>query len=103
MNTGFRALLDNTIPWDLSKIKLLEEIISIFFKNPNHPSVWLQLFNGSNYIQAIEANQILVQLKQDPDLWQAADSILESAEDPNTKFFALQVLEQAIQVLHNSP
>lgn len=46
----------------------------------------------------MQANQLLTQLKEDPDFWLAADSILENSEDPNTKFFALQSLESAIQV-----
>ncbi len=31
-------------------------------------------------------------------MWSAADTILEASEEPNTKFFALLILEQAIQV-----
>jgi hypothetical protein len=47
----------------------------------------------------MEIGNLLVQLKEDPELWEAADAILENAEDPNTKFLALQLLEKAIQVI----
>lgn len=47
----------------------------------------------------MEVGNILVQLKEDPELWEAADAILENAEDSNTKFLALQLLEKAIQVI----
>lgn len=83
MNKDFEVLLDKNIPWDLSKIKLLDNMISILFQNPSHPT-------------AIQANQILIQLKEDQDLWLAAVRILETTEDLNTKFFALQILEQTI-------
>jgi exportin-1 len=45
-----------------------------------------------------QANQILVSLKDDPEFWLNADMILEKSQSNNTKFFALQVLEEAVKV-----
>jgi len=86
MNTDFAVLINKEIPWSIEKIKLLDEAVKLFYSNPSHP-------------MAMEVGNILVQLKEDPDLWEAADAILENAEDSNTKFLALQLLEKAIQVI----
>ena len=43
------------------------------------------------------ANQALMQLLEVPTLWQSADSMIEQAQNPNTRFFGLQVLDQVIQ------
>jgi hypothetical protein len=45
-----------------------------------------------------QANNILVQLQNDESFWQYSDTILDSDSDPNTKFFALKALEEAIKV-----
>jgi len=85
MYTDFAVLVNKEIPWSIDKIKLLDEAVKLFYSNPSHP-------------MAMEVGNLLVQLKEDPDLWEAADAILENAEDSNTKFLALQLLEKAIQV-----
>lgn len=103
MNKDFEVLLDKNIPWDLSKIKLLDNMISILFQNPSHPTVLFCFKIFPFRFKAIQANQILIQLKEDQDLWLAAVRILETTEDLNTKFFALQILEQTIHVKDNSP
>ena len=98
MNTDFAVLVNKEIPWNIDKIKLLDEAVKLFYNNPAHPVV-RNRFTPQSSSQAQEVGQVLVQLKEDPELWEAADAILENAEDPNTKFLALQLLEKAIQVI----
>ena len=43
------------------------------------------------------ANKALMQLQESPDLWQAADSIIEKAQNPHARFFGVQVLDDAIK------
>jgi len=44
------------------------------------------------------ANTILNQFKQNPDAWTLVDKILDKAAYPHTKFFALQILDEAVNV-----
>lgn len=44
-----------------------------------------------------EANKALMQLQEAPHLWQTADSIIEQSQNPNSRFFGLQVLDDAIK------
>jgi exportin-1 len=44
------------------------------------------------------ANDILNKFKSNPDSWLVVDRILQQALNPNTKFFALQILEEAVNV-----
>lgn len=41
------------------------------------------------------------QFKQHPDAWTHVDKILEKAQNPNTKFYALQILDEAVNVSTN--
>lgn len=43
------------------------------------------------------ANQIMVALQQHQDSWTRASDILEQSTSPQTKFFGLQILEDAIR------
>lgn len=43
------------------------------------------------------ANMILVELKENPNSWTKVDAILEYSDLPETKYFALQILESVIQ------
>ena len=43
------------------------------------------------------ANKALMQLQEAPDLWLKADDMMERSTNPNTKFFGLQVLDDAIK------
>lgn len=101
MNTDFRVLLDKSVAWDANKAKMLDELVKLFYANPGGVQVRLSINQASENEQGMQANQILSELKDDPDLWLAADTILEYGEDANTKYFALQALEQAIQVFPN--
>lgn len=44
-----------------------------------------------------EANRALMQLQESPDLWTKADRMIEESSNPQTKFFGLQVLNEAIK------
>jgi len=43
------------------------------------------------------ANKALMQLQESPNLWQKADGIIEQSSNPNSRFFGLQVLDDAIK------
>ena len=47
--------------------------------------------------QIAAAQGILTKLKEHPDAWRRVDAILEYATDPYTKFYGLQILEEAIK------
>eukprot|EP00934_Nitzschia_sp_Nitz4_P001594 Nitzschia sp. Nitz4//scaffold6_size259037//145946//149439//NITZ4_001085-RA/size259037-augustus-gene-0.296-mRNA-1//1//CDS//3329556926//1594//frame0 len=44
-----------------------------------------------------QANKALMQLQESPDLWQRADGIIEQSKNPNSRFFGLQILDDAIR------
>ena len=44
-----------------------------------------------------QANKALMQLQESPDLWQRADGIIEQSQNPNSRFFGLQILDDAIK------
>lgn len=43
------------------------------------------------------ANKALMQLQEAPDLWTKADEMIEKSTNPQTRFFGLQVLDDAIK------
>ena len=43
------------------------------------------------------ANKALMQLQESPDLWQVADSIIEKAQNPHSRFYGVRVLDDAIK------
>lgn len=43
------------------------------------------------------ANKTLMQLQESPDLWTKADGIIEQATNPQSRFFGMQVLDDAIK------
>jgi exportin-1 len=43
------------------------------------------------------AQDILTRLKEHPDAWTRVDSILEYSQNQQTKFYALQILEEVIK------
>ena len=47
--------------------------------------------------QQIAANKALMTLQENPDIWTKADAILEKAANPQTRFFGLQILDDAIR------
>jgi len=47
------------------------------------------------------ANKALMALQESPDAWTKADAILERAQNPQSRFFGLQVLDDAIRTRWN--
>jgi len=48
--------------------------------------------------QRASANNVLMALKENPDIWVRADAIMERAINSQTRFFGLQLLEDVIRV-----
>ncbi|KAG7366981.1 Importin-beta N-terminal domain containing protein [Nitzschia inconspicua] len=44
-----------------------------------------------------EANKALMGLQESPELWQLADGIIEKSQNPQARFFGLQILDDAIK------
>ncbi|KAJ1392774.1 armadillo-type protein [Ochromonadaceae sp. CCMP2298] len=79
MEAAAAHLLNFAQPFDCS---LLDQIVLIAMDGA-HP-------------QRAAANEFLVKMKDHPDMWRRADAILESSKQLHTKFFGLQVLNEAI-------
>lgn len=47
--------------------------------------------------QRAGANKVLMTLQENPDIWMKADAILEKASNPQSRFFGLQILDDAIR------
>lgn len=75
-------LLDWSTDFDNFKIQVLENVVNV-------------MFGGSGQNRVV-ANDILNKFKSNPDSWLVVDRILQQALNPNTKFFALQILEEAV-------
>jgi exportin-1 len=52
--------------------------------------------------QRSEAEKVMTSLQEHEMMWTRADAILEQSSNPNTKFFALQVLEGVIKYRWNA-
>ena len=64
-------------------VTLLDEVVTAAY-NPIDPN------------RAV-ANKALMALQESPDVWTKADAILERAQNPQSRFFGLQVLDDAIR------
>jgi len=80
MEAAAQRLADPSNEFDVA---LLDNIIVTAY-NPAHP-------------QRAAANKALMALQESPELWSRADTILERAVNPQTRFFGLQVLDDAIR------
>ncbi|CAG9759763.1 unnamed protein product [Ceutorhynchus assimilis] len=54
------------------------------------------MYTGNKETQKV-AQQILTKLKEHPEAWTRVDSMLEFSNNPHTKYFALQILEEVIK------
>lgn len=54
------------------------------------------MYNGVGEEQRL-ASDVLTHLKEHPDAWTRVDTILEFSSTQQTKYFALQILEQVIK------
>ena len=80
MEIATQRLLDPAQDFD---IPLLDSVISTAY-DPSNP-------------QRAAANKALMTLQESPDVWTKADAILERASNPQTRFFGLQILDDAIR------
>ena len=78
------ALLNPTLPFDQNKVQILDQLVTIFY-GPNSP-------------QRPIADKILNDFKAAPESWGYTDLIVEHSANPNSKFLALSILEEAINV-----
>lgn len=49
------------------------------------------------FVQQRVAQEVLTTLKEHPDAWTRVDTILEFSQNQQTKYYALQILEQVIK------
>ncbi len=80
MHGSLQRLLDPNVEFD---IPLLDKVVSTAY-DPSNP-------------QRSAANEALMKLQENPDLWTKADGILERATNPQARFFGLQILDDAIK------
>ncbi|KAL9652070.1 hypothetical protein ABK040_000411 [Willaertia magna] len=77
----------------------MEQILN--FSEPYNVQLFDQVVNcmysGVNRTEMQKAQQILTQYQQDPNAWTTVKPILESSNNENSKFLALQVLQKVIQ------
>ena len=78
-----KDLLDHSIQFDDKKVFLLDQIVQALYSTDQ--SVMSQ------------ANQILTEFQQDGSTWQYVDIILEHSSESNTKFIALNILENTVK------
>jgi len=55
------------------------------------------VFFSQNPQERDQAQRILAQFQEHPDAWTRVDTIIETSQNQNTKYFALQILEKAIR------
>lgn len=77
-------LLDPSLPFDQTKAQIFDRLIMTLY-GPVSP-------------QQAEADVILKNFKALPDSWLHTDAIIEYSTNPNSKFIALSILEEAINV-----
>ena len=75
-----QRLLDPNTEFDVS---LLDNLIAAAY-DPSSP-------------HRAAANRALMTLQESPDLWTKADAILEKAQNANSRFFGLQILDDTIR------
>lgn len=78
-----KDLLDHSIPFDERKVFLLDQIVQALY--------------STNQSVMSQANQILTEFQQDASTWQFVDIILEHSSENNTKFIALNILENTVK------
>jgi exportin-1 len=80
MEEALQRLLSTTEEFDTA---LLDQVVAAAY-DPVNP-------------QRAAANTVLMTLQENPDLWTKADGILERANNPQSRFFGLQILDDAIR------
>jgi len=82
MEGAFALLMDPNKPFDVA---LLDQLVAI-------------AMDGTN-VHRSKANDFLVAIKDHPDMWKKVDIIIANSKQIGSKFFALQVLGDAINTL----
>ena len=59
--------------------------------------VWLVFLLICGNVQQRMAQEVLTTLKEHPDAWTRVDTILEYSQSQQTKYYALQILENVIK------
>jgi len=77
-------LLNPSLPFDQTKVQIFDQLALAFY--------------GSDSTRRAEAEAILKNFKALPDAWLHTDAIIEYSSNPNAKFLALYILEDAINV-----
>ena len=80
MEEALQRLLSTTEEFDTT---LLDQVVAAAY-DPVNP-------------QRAAANNVLMTLQENPDLWTKVDGILERANNPQSRFFGLQILDDAIR------
>ncbi|CDI80118.1 exportin, putative [Eimeria acervulina] len=86
--TDPRALLDPNLPFNEAAVQLLDRVVAA-------------MFLSNNDVERDVAHRVLGEFKNMPNAWTHVAFILNSSKDPNTKFFALQILEATITTRWN--
>mmetsp|Transcript_82753 Transcript_82753/g.267996 ORF Transcript_82753/g.267996 Transcript_82753/m.267996 type:complete len:1111 (-) Transcript_82753:67-3399(-) len=68
--------------WDAARVQMLDHMVTLMY--------------SGDHAQRVVAHEVLTQLKTHPESWRAVDTILAGSQSPDTKFFALNVLENVI-------
>jgi len=76
------VLLNFGDAWDSGKVQMLDHVITLMYSSADN--------------QRKVAHELLTQVKNHPESWRVVDTILATSQSPDTKFFALQVLENVI-------
>ncbi|CDJ48859.1 hypothetical protein EBH_0022650 [Eimeria brunetti] len=82
------ALLDPNLPFNEAAVQLLDRVVAAML-----------LSNDS--VERNVAHRVLAEFKTLPNAWTHVAFILNNSKDPNTKFFALQILEATITTRWN--
>lgn len=76
------SFLNFAEPWDASKVQMLDHIVTL-------------MYSGDEAQRKI-AHEVLNQVRGHPDSWQVVDTVLATSQSPDTKFFALNLLQNVI-------
>jgi exportin-1 len=77
-------LLNPSLPFDQTKVQIFDQLARAFY--------------SPDPTQRAEADTILKNFKALPDAWLHTDAIIEYSLNPDAKFLALYILEEAINV-----
>eukprot|EP00927_Polykrikos_kofoidii_P010944 TRINITY_DN14620_c0_g1_i1.p1 TRINITY_DN14620_c0_g1~~TRINITY_DN14620_c0_g1_i1.p1 ORF type:complete len:1112 (+),score=196.67 TRINITY_DN14620_c0_g1_i1:253-3588(+) len=74
-------------PWDANRVQMLDHMVKLML--------------SGDHSQRHVAHEVLTQVKSNPESWRVVDTVLATSQSPDTKFFALNVLEAVIAARWN--